>query len=443
MNNHTPDNCSDPGGRNNPAAAVDALNKASGGASAFHMHSCVRCGLCADTCHIYLSEPVPENIPGLKALEVIRFFQRYHTILGKFAPSIVGARNFTPEALDALVETVYGRCTCCGRCGINCTIGLDVASIIRTGRNILAATGRVPANLQAVVDNQLTTGNQMSVTSEELKDTTEWLAEDLQLEMGQDDIRIPVDEADCDIFYLVNPREVKFFPLSLSAAAGIFHAAGITWTLSSKFFDVTNYGLFSGDNSAAREITRQAIEEASRLGAKEIVLSECGHGFRSFRWEGPNWMGAEYVLPVRSMLELLLEIIENGQIKIDPTRNIERVTLHDPCNLIRWGGVSEPQRKVLMKVVMDFQEMAPNRDQNFCCGGGGGMLSMSEYGDRRILSGSVKADQIKKTGAAIVATPCHNCADQLLELNKHYKLGVEILAVTELVYSALDTEPST
>jgi len=68
------------------------------------------------------------------------------------------------------------------------------------------------------------------------------------------------------------------------------------------------------------------------------------------------------------------------------------------------------------------------------------MLSMSEYGDRRIQSGVVKAEQIKTTGANIVATPCHNCADQLLEINKKYALGVEILAVCELVYNALVME---
>ncbi|MEE8640341.1 MAG: heterodisulfide reductase-related iron-sulfur binding cluster, partial [bacterium] len=78
-----------------------------------------------------------------------------------------------------------------------------------------------------------------------------------------------------------------------------------------------------------------------------------------------------------------------------------------------------------------------NREQNFCCGGGGGMLSMSEYGDRRVASGEVKAEQIRATGAKIVAAPCHNCADQLLDLNKKYRLGVEIKAVVELVYEAL------
>ena len=85
--------------------------------------------------------------------------------------------------------------------------------------------------------------------------------------------------------------------------------------------------------------------------------------------------------------------------------------------------------------------MIPNREQNYCCGGGGGMLSMSEYGDRRVESGKVKADQIKKTEAKIVVAPCHNCADQLLEINKHYKVGVEIQAVCELVFNALVYEP--
>jgi Fe-S oxidoreductase len=62
---------------------------------------------------------------------------------------------------------------------------------------------------------------------------------------------------------------------------------------------------------------------------------------------------------------------------------------------------------------------------------------MSEYGDRRIASGETKAEQIRATGAQIVATPCHNCADQLIEISKKYQLGTEIQAVVELVYSAL------
>ncbi len=72
-----------------------------------------------------------------------------------------------------------------------------------------------------------------------------------------------------------------------------------------------------------------------------------------------------------------------------------------------------------------------------CCGGGGGQLSMGEYRDRRVETGRIKAEQIRKTGAKIVATPCHNCVDQLMELNRVYELGVEIKTVCEVVADVL------
>lgn len=407
------------------------------GLGAYHLNACVKCGLCAETCHIYQAQPEPDNHPGAKAAKVIRHYRRYHTFLGKYAPSFVGAKDLTSEAIDELAETVYGRCTGCGRCGMHCSIGLDVAAIIRVGRHVVASVKKVPAGLQRTVDNQLDTGNQMAIPREEFLSTVEWLSDDLKLEMGDDTVFIPVDAEKKRILYLVNPREVKFFPLSLMAAAGVFHAAKESWTVSSKVYDITNYGFYSGDNESAAELTQRVVKEADALGVEEVVLSECGHGFRSFRWEGPNWVKREYAVPMRSVLELLDEYIESGRIRVDPGKNSQRVTLHDPCNLVRWGGVSEPQRRVLRKVTRDFVEMTPNRHNNFCCGGGGGMLSMSEYGDRRVASGKVKADQIRAAGAKIVATPCHNCADQLIELSKRYHLGVEIQAVVELVYNAL------
>jgi Fe-S oxidoreductase len=99
--------------------------------------------------------------------------------------------------------------------------------------------------------------------------------------------------------------------------------------------------------------------------------------------------------------------------------------------------VIEPQRYVLRQAVADFVEMYPNREQNFCCGGGGGQLSMTRFSKRRLEAGKIKAGQIRATGAGVVVAPCHNCVDQLSELNKEYKLGVEIKTLTEIVAEAL------
>jgi len=49
-------------------------------------------------------------------------------------------------------------------------------------------------------------------------------------------------------------------------------------------------------------------------------------------------------------------------------------------------------------------------------------MSMSEYTQRRLEVAKTKAEQIKATGAAIVATACHNCVDGLSDLIKKYDL---------------------
>jgi Fe-S oxidoreductase len=87
--------------------------------------------------------------------------------------------------------------------------------------------------------------------------------------------------------------------------------------------------------------------------------------------------------------------------------------------------------------VMDFVEMEPHGIDNYCCGGGGGMLSMTEFAKERIAAGKAKADQIKATGAEIVATSCHNCLDQLDEIKRHYKLPIKIQNLSELVANAV------
>jgi Fe-S oxidoreductase len=92
---------------------------------------------------------------------------------------------------------------------------------------------------------------------------------------------------------------------------------------------------------------------------------------------------------------------------------------------------------VLKAAVEDFVELRHNRQYAYCCGGGGGALTMTEFAKRRMEAAKVKADEIAATGAKIVATSCHNCLDQLAEINRHYKLGVEVKLLVELVADAL------
>jgi len=402
-----------------------------------HLNSCVHCGLCGESCHYYLATKDERFIPARKVDLIGSIYRRYHTFAGRYLPKLVGARDLNDDTIEEMVDVLFGACTMCGRCSVHCSIGVDVPFLVRSARSMLVEMNLVPKGLQSTVDAAINTGNNMGIPREEFVDTLEWLEEDLQMEVEDDDAEIPRDQKGKKIMYTLNPREPKFFPLSISAMAKIYYAAKESWTISTNTYDVTNYSYYSGDNKGARELTDRLCKEMKNLGTETLVLAECGHGSRAIRWEGPNWIEKKYPFKVITVIELIAEYIRSGRIKLDPSKNTQRITLHDPCNLVRAGGIIEEQRFILENAVENFIEMTPNRENNYCCGGGGGQLAMSEYNERRVDSGKIKADQIRATGAKIVATPCHNCIDQLMGLNVDYKLGVEINTIGEIVANAL------
>ncbi len=419
------------------APAAELLERALDPATAASLESCVRCGLCAETCHVFLSDGEPASTPAAKLQRIASLYRRRHTWAGRVLPRLVGASDWSGAALDALAEAVFGRCSACGRCTLNCSVGLDPAAAIHLGRAMLAAAGRTPAGIRANVVAALETGNSMRIAQTEVRETIAWLEEDLRASTGDPTVALPLDRQGSRVVYALNPREIKFFPLSIQAAGLLFHAAGERWTLTSSDFDITNYAYFAADRAAAGAISRRLYDRAEALGAEELVVAECGHGYRSLRWEAPEWLGRTPPFRVTSFVELLDRYLADGRLAFDPAKNPDRVTLHDPCNLVRNGGVIEPQRRVLARAAVDFVEMTPNREKNYCCGGGGGLLAATEYAERRIKAGKKKAEQIRATGAKVVVSPCHNCIDQLLELNKHYGLGVSIRTVAEVAADAL------
>ncbi len=84
----------------------------------------------------------------------------------------------------------------------------------------------------------------------------------------------------------------------------------------------------------------------------------------------------------------------------------------------------------------DFVELRPNRADNWCCGGGGGLVALGEK-EFRMRSARVKAEQMKASGAAVITTACENCHTQLTDLNEHYGLGMKVEFLSKLVADAL------
>ncbi len=402
-----------------------------------HLNSCVHCGLCAESCIYYLATGDDRFMPARKVDMVASIYRRYKTVAGRLFPKFVNARELNAASAAEMVELLFGACTMCGRCTLHCSIGVDISYIVKTGRNLLSNMGLVPATLQSTVNAAVESGNNMSIPADELISTLQWMEEELTDEVNNPEARIPINEPGKNVLYTLNPREPKFFPLSISAMAKIFYAAGESWTLSTKMYDITNYAYFSGNPYQAKLIASRLWNEMHTLKAGKLVLAECGHGSRALRWESPNFMKEHFPFEVETSVECIARYIREGRIRLDPDKIKDSVTLHDPCNLVRNGGVIHEQRFILKHFIRSFAEMSPSGTDNYCCGGGGGQLAMSEYNDRRMMIAEIKAGQIRKTGAKIVVSPCHNCVDQLTQINFTFKLGVQVKTLAEIVADAL------
>jgi len=418
---------------------IDRMGQKLNRQMAASLAACVHCGMCVDSCHYVLANPGdPTYAPVYKADQIRKLFKRHYDWTGSVIPWWVKAKSvYTYEELEDLKNTVFGKCTNCRRCTINCPMGVDLATFNRMTRGLLVHAGIMPEGVAVVSKDQWEIGNQMGVLKEDYLDTLAWMEEEVQDELDLPDFRIPVDKKECDIVYSINPREAKYDPRTIADAAKIFYFAGANWTMPSEGWDMTNFGLFSGDDELGGAVARRLYEKVEELNGKTLVISECGHGYRSTRCEGPNWAAKDVPFVMESSVITMINFIKEGKIKVDKSRNTTPVTFHDSCNNARSCGLFEEPRELLNLVCTDFREMYPNRAENYCCTGGGGAMSMSEYTSERLKSAKIKANQLKATGAKIVVTSCHNCVDGLTDLIKHYKLDMEVTQLVNLVSTAL------
>ncbi len=393
---------------------VDALGKTCKSRTRAWLEICAHCGMCADSCFFYLANKRdPKQVPSYKI----------QSTLGRLVKSPQKADN---AFMQYCMDTAWGKCTCCNRCGTYCPFGIDMGVMFSYLRGLLFSQGFVPWELKIGSGMHRVYRAQMDVTTEEWVDTCEWMAEESEDEYPG--LEIPVDKAHADIMYTVNAREPKHYPQDIAEAAILFHLAGENWTVPSKGWEETSLAMFAGDWEACRLQVESVYDAMERLKPKRMVVTECGHAYRATVIEGPYWAGlTSGKTPVESFhyVEWVADALRTGKLKIDPSKKIkEPVTYQDSCNYIRNAGLADLPREIMGYIAEDFREMKPCREHNFCCGGGGGMNGLGRYRAQRNIGLKVKRDQILATGAKLVVAPCHNCWDAIRDMEEVYKIGI-------------------
>jgi Fe-S oxidoreductase len=404
--------------------------KAEGGARLrVYMDTCAHCGLCSEACHHYLSNNRdPRYSPAGKVKQTIG------EILRKKG-------NVSPAFIKTACEIAFTECNLCRRCVMYCPFGIDVAYLMLFVRRICHRLGVVPQYIQDTAHSHAATMNQMWIRENEWIDTLQWQEDEAREEIPE--LRIPLEKDGADIFYSVIGPEPKFRAQLIYQAAVIMHVAGMNWTMpATPGWDNSDMCMYTGDFEMTARLKKAHFEAAMRLKTKRIVMGECGHAFRSVHDVGNRFLGWKTgPVPVVHAIAFYSELFRDKKLTVKQKFD-QPVTLHDPCNVVRGGGLHELARHVIHETCDTFIELHPNREHNYCCNAGGGVINCGPpFTKKRVTSNSVKAEQLaaaKAKGANIIIAPCHNCHGGLEDIIKHYDLGMEIKFLGDIIYECID-----
>lgn len=244
----------------NPKEIMEFLNARLGARFRMWLRICAHCGLCADTCHHYLShDKDPKMIPSYKVKHLVTLLKKKGRV--------------DRDYLEEVYKTVYHECNMCRRCTLYCPFGIDIALMISLLRSLLFSLGIAPEGLDKAIENYREFGNQMAVTDEDWVETLEWCEEETADELVG--LKIPIDKKGARIMYTVNAREPMFYPQDIMEVAKIFHVAGEDWTLPSKVgWDDTNLSMFCGDTKTSRLIVENTFKRAEELEVEKVAVTE-------------------------------------------------------------------------------------------------------------------------------------------------------------------------
>lgn len=369
----------------------------------------VKCPRCAEACHVFQGSGRDENHrPGLRGGVLRRIYHKYVKGGGRFSTWWHGNVELDWARIARLAQMAYS-CTLCERCSQACH-SADNALVARQLRTVFLEMGIAPMEKR---------GAELAWLRERVKAIDEDTSQRAGIE-----VRTPWDVEGADVLLVQPASTLSDWPENAGAVALLLTRAGMQWTMSSEIAGDDLGMAFTQDSVERLKSARRYLQVARGLKVKKIVAGESGAAFRALYAYAPRPGDEEPEVERESMVTLIRDLVQSGRLELDPVRNDFPVTLHDPCNLVR-HGVAEPQREVLRRLCPQFREMDPWAEQNYCCGGGGGLARIAAARDWRVeVSGRKKMEQVLDAFSECLdagtrkylCAPCGDCKVQLSAL---------------------------
>ncbi|MBN2704960.1 MAG: (Fe-S)-binding protein, partial [Deltaproteobacteria bacterium] len=211
------------------------------------------------------------------------------------------------------------------------------------------------------------------------------------------------------------------------ATAGILDKAGVDFGILGARESCCGESIRkTGDEEVFRRLATDNIKTFIDSGVKRILVSS-PHCYHTLKNEYPEFMVHFEIVHLAQYLE---ELILAGRLTVGGVY-ARKVTYHDPCYLGRHNNIYEEPRTLLGRVAgLELVEMADNRADSLCCGGGGGRIWMETAKAERFSDLRVK--QAQAVGAEVLATACPYCItnfeESRLSLDPDNQLEIKDLA---------------
>jgi heterodisulfide reductase subunit D len=392
---------------------------------------CIRCGLCLSVCPSY-RETLNETDSPRGRTALIR--AREEGRLGR-------SENYADK---------FFRCLLCASCENVCPSGVELAEILQAARKDVAQHGLLPEKLAQL---DATIAARHNISGEDNARRLVWA----------DNLPAPprgLNVTRAQTAYFVGCVG-SFFPRSFGvprAFVEILERAGVDYALLGGVEWCCGYPQFiDGELALAKETIRHNVEKVRALGAQRVVFT-CPSCYHIWKHIYPQVLNEELEVELLHATELLLRLIDEGQIQFGhsereqpqrgrpqrgrPQRVAPTVTYHDPCDLGRKSGVFAAPRRVLQKIPgLKLVEMAENRENAHCCGGGGNLESHNA--DLALRIAQRRIQQAVETGAEVIVSACQQCERTLSNAARAARVRIRVMDINEVVLQAMEKQPQT
>jgi Fe-S oxidoreductase len=179
-----------------------------------------------------------------------------------------------------------------------------------------------------------------------------------------------------------------------------------------------------GEMELFKALAGKNIDKFRDLGVTKVITL-CPHGYNIMK---NQYQDMGYKFDVYHYTQVLDSLIKDKKLK--PSGTASKVTYHDPCYLGRYNKLYDASRRILQSVPgTEVIEMARNRVDSFCCGGGSGNFVTDYLAGGENSPARVRVREAAETGADTLALACPGCmvmfADAVKAENLEDKLQIK------------------